>query len=128
MVSSYSNRRATFDANQKTIITSIFSQLQVVFTKISVNIRRRERIILEQKNTSVSLALQLIVKAQSTLKALVSGSNLTNNISTSANGLLVFNLVKSLNALLPDLGNPYIKVALHIFLPDSYHYPNCLYL
>ena len=67
MVSSYSNRSATFDANQKTIITSIFSQLQVVFTKISVNIRRRERIILEQKNTSVSLALQLIVKAQSTL-------------------------------------------------------------
>ena len=110
MLTSYSNRSATFDKNQKILINNIFYFLQETLTRISVSIMISERIILEQKISYVSSSLDLLTKAITTLEFFISGPNVTNNISTSSNGITVFNLASNISNLLPDLGNPHLQL------------------
>jgi hypothetical protein len=109
--SSYANKSGTFDADQKIKIGNALNILQIVFARISVFIRRYERIAFEQKILSTNSTVELIAKAQINLKLLViSGPSTLKNTSTSANGIALFGLVKNISGLLPQLGKLQIEM------------------
>jgi len=94
------------DLSLKIQIDNLIAILKLTATRIRVVVSKSERIILQQKLASVNCTLGFLAQAQVIIKTLLAGANGTNTISTSAAGLAVFNLVKSINVLLPDLGSP----------------------